>query len=137
MAALDWSNRIVQRANRGGGRLLVRLAGDSSARGATRLSLGEISRHSVHDSQRALVLAKPIDEEVAQRYLDKVRQTRGEEAWREAERDVKESGSGGTDYQRVLAHSHLGPNKLPRHPLHALSGSRCGATILTLCANSL
>jgi hypothetical protein len=71
---------------------------------------------SVRDSERAMVLAKPIDQEVAQSYLDRVRQAKGEEAWREAQLEIQEQGSAGTDYQRVLAHSHLRPDQLLASP---------------------
>jgi hypothetical protein len=67
---------------------------------------------SVQDSQRAFVLAKPVDEEVVQRYLDRVRQSWGEEAWREAQIIIQEQGSAGTIYQRVLVHSRLGRDQL-------------------------
>jgi hypothetical protein len=68
--------------------------------------------NAVHGGQRALVLTKPIDEQVAQSYLETVRRTRGEDAWRQAQTEVRELGSGGTDYQRVLAHSRLGRDRL-------------------------
>ena len=68
---------------------------------------------SVHDSQRALVLTKPIDAELAEAYLDKVRRTDGEEAWRKAQFEIQELAIlEGPGYTRVLAHSHLGREQL-------------------------
>jgi hypothetical protein len=68
---------------------------------------------SVRDSQRALVLVKPIEAEQAQSYFDKVRQTGGEKALREAQLERQElGGMEGPDFQRVLAHSRLGRDQL-------------------------
>jgi hypothetical protein len=68
---------------------------------------------SVRDSQRALVLVKPIEAEQVQSYFDNVRQTRGEKAWREAQLERQElGGMEGPDFQRVLAHSRLGRDQL-------------------------
>jgi hypothetical protein len=72
---------------------------------------------SVHDSQRVLLLAKPIEEEVVQSYLDKVRQTSGEEALRKARLEFQDLGAmEGPDYKRVLAHSRLGRDQLLSSP---------------------
>ena len=68
--------------------------------------------NSVHGDERALVLAKPIDEVVAQSYLERVRRTKGEDAWHEAQAEIQEAGTAGTDYQRVLAHSRLSRSQL-------------------------
>jgi hypothetical protein len=72
---------------------------------------------SVHDGQRALVLAKPIDYGLVQSYLDQVSWARGEEARRKAQLELQEVGGlDGPDYQRVLAHSRLGRDQLLSSP---------------------
>jgi hypothetical protein len=71
---------------------------------------------SMQQEQRALVLARPIDKQWAQNYLDKVRETRGDEAWQDAQHEIQELGTAGTDFQRVRAHSHLSRDRLLDSP---------------------
>jgi hypothetical protein len=71
---------------------------------------------AVGDGQRALVLAKPITEDMTKDYLEKARETGGAEGLRQARIELQEVGLSGIDYQRVLVHSHLGRDRLLESP---------------------
>jgi hypothetical protein len=71
---------------------------------------------SLQSGQRALVLVQPVNQEVAESYLEKVRKTSGEDAERRARIEMQEFGTAGTDYERVLAHSRLGRDRLLSAP---------------------
>jgi hypothetical protein len=71
---------------------------------------------TVHENQRALILAQPIPEEMTQHYLERVRESDGEEGLRKAQLDIQELGIGGGDYQRLLVYSHLGRDRLLASP---------------------
>jgi len=71
---------------------------------------------AVNDNQRALILAKPIPEAAMQRYLERVRQSDGEEGMRKAQIEIQERELEGGDYQRLLLYSHLGRDRLLASP---------------------
>jgi hypothetical protein len=71
---------------------------------------------TVSDGQRALILAKPITEEMTKGYLEKAQETGGAEGLRQARIELQEVGLSGVDYQRVLVHSRLGGDRLLASP---------------------
>ncbi len=66
--------------------------------------------------ERALILSKPITEDMLQSYLMKARQTGGEEGLRQARLELQQADMRGTDYQRLVVHSQLGRERLLAPP---------------------
>lgn len=72
---------------------------------------------AVRDHEAVLILAKPIPEETYRDYLERERQRGGEDAVRQARAEIEELGMGGTSYQKVLAYSRLGRDRLLSPPI--------------------
>jgi hypothetical protein len=70
----------------------------------------------MRDGERALILSKPITEDMLQGYLSKAQQTGGEEGLRQARLELQQADLRGTDYSRVVVHSHLGHDRLLTPP---------------------
>jgi hypothetical protein len=71
---------------------------------------------AVRDEERVLILSKPIDPETTHLYLDKARETGGEEGLRRARLQLQEASTAGTDYNRLLVYSRLPRNRLLAPP---------------------
>jgi hypothetical protein len=67
---------------------------------------------SVRDHERVLILAAPITEETSRLYLDKVRETGGEEGLRQARLELQQASAEPPEYQRVRVYSKLGRDRL-------------------------
>jgi len=68
------------------------------------------------DRERALILSKPITEDMLQGYLTKAQQTGGEEGLRQARLELQQADLTGTDYARVVVHSRFGRDRLLAPP---------------------
>jgi hypothetical protein len=71
---------------------------------------------AVQGQERVLVLAKPIPEDTATHYFEKVLQTGGEKGLRQAQLEVKPADLKPVNYQRVLVYSHLDRSRLLAPP---------------------
>jgi hypothetical protein len=72
--------------------------------------------NAVKDGERALVLSKPITEDSTRNYIEKARETGGEEGLRQARLELQKADLSGTDYQRTLVQSRLGRERLLAPP---------------------
>jgi hypothetical protein len=72
--------------------------------------------HSLRDGDRVLVLAKPVTEDLTRLYLDKARETGGEEGLRQAQLQLQNLAATPPDYQRVAVYSRLGREPLLAPP---------------------
>lgn len=70
--------------------------------------------HSIQPGQRVLLLTRPVEEEDAQLFLDKARETGGEKGLRQARLELHEVARTPPDYQRTVVYS-----RLPREDLLA------------------
>jgi len=66
--------------------------------------------------ERALILSKPITEDMLQNYLQKAQQTGGEEGLRQARLELQQADMRGTDYARLVVHSRLAHERLLAPP---------------------
>jgi hypothetical protein len=66
--------------------------------------------------ERALILSKPITEDMLQGYLRKAQQTGGGEGLRQARLELQQADLTGTDYARVVVHSRFGRDRLLAPP---------------------
>jgi hypothetical protein len=66
--------------------------------------------------ERALILSKPVTEDMVQGYLKKAQQTGGEEGLRQARLELQQADMTGTDYGRLVVHSRLGRDRLLAPP---------------------
>jgi len=71
---------------------------------------------AVNDNQRSLILAKPIPEAAKQRYLERVRQSDGEEAMRKAQIEIQGLELGEVIIRGCWLYSHLGRDRLLASP---------------------
>lgn len=71
---------------------------------------------AVRGDERVLILAAPITEETSRLYLDKVRETGGEEGVRQARIELREASAEPPDYQRVRVFSRLSRDRLSMPP---------------------
>lgn len=72
---------------------------------------------SLKGAEHALILATPIKAEMARTYLDKARETGGEDGFRQARAELQEMSRTPPDYQRVVVHSQLGRERLIASPV--------------------
>jgi hypothetical protein len=80
-------------------------------------SVAQYLDHYVTDGERALLLTKPLTEDLVEPYLEKLRQIGTEEDTRQAEREIAADGLTPPDYQRVVVYSHLGRGRLVAPPV--------------------
>jgi hypothetical protein len=71
---------------------------------------------AVKDHERVLVLARPVPEDVANVYFEKVRRTGGEQGLRRAQLELKTSDLKPANYERLVAYSRLGSDRLLTPP---------------------
>jgi hypothetical protein len=69
---------------------------------------------AVHDGEKVLILSRPVDD--LRLYLDKARETGGEEGLRQARLELQNADLSGTDYNRLLIYSRLPRNRLLAPP---------------------
>jgi hypothetical protein len=62
---------------------------------------------TMHGHERALILAAPVTEETSRLYLDKVRETGGEEGLNQARLELQRASAAPPEYQRVQVYSKL------------------------------
>src|SRR5262249_31653436 len=71
--------------------------------------------NSLQDGERVLILARPVTEDLPL-YLDKARETSGEERMRQAQLQLQELAAMPPDYRRVVVYSRLGRERLLAPP---------------------
>ncbi len=71
---------------------------------------------AMHGNERALILSKPISEETSRLYLDKARETGGEEGLRRARLELREASAEPPEYQRVRVFSRTPRERLLMPP---------------------
>lgn len=91
---------------------------------------------AVNDNQRSLILAKPIPEAAKQRYLERVRQSDGEEAMRKAQIEIQGLELGEVIIRGCCFTRTSAVIGYLRRPLRAPSGLLCGVIIRRPSANS-
>jgi len=72
---------------------------------------------AMRDRERALILAAPISEQTSRLYLDKVRETGGEEGLRQARLELQRASVEPPDYQRVRVYSKLSRDRFVMPPV--------------------
>jgi hypothetical protein len=71
---------------------------------------------SLKDDETALLLVPPITDDERRLFLDKARETGGDEGLRKARQELESVSATPPDYQRVAVHSRLGRDRLLTPP---------------------
>jgi hypothetical protein len=75
-------------------------------------NLAQYLGSALHDRERALILAKPMPQDMIQSYLSKAQQTGGEEGLWQARLSLQDVDLSPPDYQRLLVHWRLARDRL-------------------------
>jgi len=67
---------------------------------------------SLRENERALILARPVDERDASLYIEKAQKTGGSEGVEQAKRELAEVAAMPPDYQRVVVYSRTDRRRL-------------------------